>query len=64
MGFMRVTVEYSFWDYKRNGDIVKELQVEPIMQFTDKYQLQWKNRIQQMDQHRIQKEMLLNCPHH
>ena len=44
-------------------DIVKNLQIQPIMQFIDKYQLQWKNDIQWMDQYKILKAMLL-CHQH
>ena len=41
MRFMRATAGYTHWDHKRNYGIMKELQIQPIKQFIDKYQLQW-----------------------
>ena len=42
--FMRAMRGYTRWDHKRNNVIVKKLHLQPILQFIDNYQLQWKKK--------------------
>ncbi|KAJ4437102.1 hypothetical protein ANN_17237 [Periplaneta americana] len=59
---MRATAGYTRWDHK-NEDIMQELQIEPIMQFISKYQLQWKGHLERMDRCRIPKALFHYHPH-
>jgi hypothetical protein len=38
MKFMRRTAGYTKWDLKRNKEVLKELQVEPILDYICRYQ--------------------------
>ncbi|KAJ4448014.1 hypothetical protein ANN_10024 [Periplaneta americana] len=47
----------------QGGNIMQELQIEPIMQFISKYQLQWKDHLERMDRCRIPKALFHYHPH-
>ncbi|KAJ4450125.1 hypothetical protein ANN_01532 [Periplaneta americana] len=63
MRFMRATAGYTRWDHKKNEDLMQELQIEPIMQFISKYQLQWKGHLERMNRCRIPKALLHYHPY-
>ena len=48
MNFMRYTTGYIKWDYKRNGDVLKELNLEPVIIYMHEYQNKWMNRLRRM----------------
>jgi hypothetical protein len=41
MKFMRQTAGYTKWDLKRNEEVLKELKVEPILDYICRYQNNW-----------------------
>jgi hypothetical protein len=48
MGFMQRTAGYTRWDWKWNEDVMKELHIEPVLDYIQHYQKQWKNHLTQM----------------
>ena len=44
IGFV-ITVGYTHWDHKRNGEKIQELQMKPIIQHASKCELQRKDHI-------------------
>ena len=58
MRFMRAIAGHTCWDHKTNDDVIEVLQIQPIKQFIDKYQLHWKNHVQQTDRNGIPKARL------
>ncbi|KAJ4431469.1 hypothetical protein ANN_20067 [Periplaneta americana] len=63
MWFMRATAGYTRWDHKKNEDLMQELQIEPIMQFISKYQLQWEGHLERMNRCKIPKALLHYHPY-
>jgi hypothetical protein len=41
MKFMRRTAAYTEWALKRNEEVLKELKVEPILDYICRYQNNW-----------------------
>ena len=41
MRFMRHTAGYAKWDLKRNEDILRELHIEPVLDYIHQYQNNW-----------------------
>jgi hypothetical protein len=41
MKFMRRTAGYTKWDLKRNKEVLKELKVDPILDYICGYQNNW-----------------------
>jgi hypothetical protein len=42
MSFMQRTHGYTKWGLKRNEDVMKELHIEPVLDYIQHYQKQWK----------------------
>jgi hypothetical protein len=63
MKFLRKTAGFTLWDHKRNEEILKNLQVEPIFKFIQNYWANWKERIERMDSSRIPNNFLNYRPH-
>jgi hypothetical protein len=45
MKFMRQRTGYTKWDLKRNEEVLKELKVEPILDYIYRYQNNWKEHV-------------------
>ena len=45
MKFMRYTAGCTKWDHKRNEDVMKELQLEPVVNYIKHYQNTWINHM-------------------
>jgi len=45
MEFMRGTTGYTGLDYEKNLDVMKELNIQPIMEFIDNYRHNWKTHV-------------------
>jgi hypothetical protein len=41
MKFMRRTAGYTKWDLERNEEVLKELKMEPILDYICRYQSNW-----------------------
>jgi hypothetical protein len=61
MCFMR-TAGYTHWDHKRNEDILTELQMSQITEFTYQYRKNWKEHVERMSYDRIPKMILKYQP--
>jgi hypothetical protein len=53
--FLRRTAGYTHWDHKRNKDILTELQISQITEFTCQYSKNWKEHVDMMSSNRIPK---------
>jgi hypothetical protein len=42
----RQAAGYTKWDLKWNEDVMKELDIEPMFDYIQHYQKQWKNHLQ------------------
>jgi hypothetical protein len=58
MKFMRQTAGYTCMGHTRNTDIMKELYMEPIMNFLQTYKANWKCHVLSMAHSRIPFQML------
>jgi hypothetical protein len=58
MKFMRKTAGFTLRDHKRNEEILKNLEVEPISKFIQNYQANWKEHIERTDSSRIPNNLL------
>jgi hypothetical protein len=58
MKFMRKTAGLTLWDHNRNEEILKNLEVEPIVKFVLNYRANWKEHIERMDSSRISNNLL------
>jgi hypothetical protein len=56
--FMQRIGGYNKWDPKQNEDVMKELHIEPMLDYIQHYQKQWKNNLQRMNTMRIPKAIL------
>jgi hypothetical protein len=63
MKFTRKTAGLTLWDHKRNEQILKNLIIEPIFKFIQKYRANWKEHIERMDYNRILNNLLNYTPH-
>jgi hypothetical protein len=63
MKFLRKTAGFTFWDHKRNQELLKKLEVEPISKFIQNYRTNWKEHIERMDSGRIPNNLLNYRPH-
>jgi hypothetical protein len=57
---MQRTHGYIKWGLKRNEDVMKELHIEPVLDYIQHYQKQWKNHLQRMSTTQIPK-VILHC---
>ena len=57
----RPTTRYTRKDYI-NCDIMKELQIEPIIDFLQNYRQNWKSYVNRMPRSRLSYQILKNCP--
>jgi hypothetical protein len=55
MTFTRTTAKYIWSDYKRNGDILRELKTEPVTGKILKYKNNWILHVNRMQRDRIPK---------
>jgi hypothetical protein len=55
MRFLRRTAGYTRWGHKRNEDILTELQISQITEFTFQYRKNWKEHVNRMSSDRIPK---------
>jgi hypothetical protein len=62
MRFLRRTAGYTHWDHKRNDDILTELQISQITEFTCQYRKNWKEHVDRMSSNRIPKMILKYQP--
>ncbi|KAJ4451139.1 hypothetical protein ANN_02580 [Periplaneta americana] len=58
MRLMRRTAGYTRMDHIRNFDIVKELQIEPITEYLQKYRQNWRSHVIRMHRSRIPRQIL------
>jgi hypothetical protein len=56
------TAGYTGWDHKRNEDILTELQISQITEFTCQYRKNWKEYVDRMSSDRIPKMILKYQP--
>jgi hypothetical protein len=56
MKFMRRTAGYTLFDHKRSEDILKELQIEPVITHVQNYHTNWRNHVRRMERVRIPKQ--------
>jgi hypothetical protein len=62
MKFMRRTVGYTKWNLKKNEDALKELKVEPIVDYICRYQNNWREHANRMSTTRISKAIMYYQP--
>lgn len=58
MRFMRRTAGYTRMDHIKNFDIMKELQIEPITEYLQKYRQNWRSHVIRMPRSRIPRQIL------
>jgi hypothetical protein len=63
MKFMRKTAGFTILDHKRDKEILKTLEVEPVSKCIQNYRANWKDHIERMDSNRIPNKLLHNRPH-
>jgi hypothetical protein len=63
MKFMRKTAGLTLWNHKRNKEILKKFEVQPIFKFIQNYRANWKEHIERMDSSRIPNNLLNYTPH-
>jgi hypothetical protein len=49
------TAGYIKWDLKRNKEVLKELKVEPILDYICRYQNNWPEHVNRMSRTRVPK---------
>jgi hypothetical protein len=49
------TAGYIKWDLKRNEEVLKELKLEPILDYICRYQNSWREHVNRMSRTRIPK---------
>jgi hypothetical protein len=62
MKFMRRTAGYTKGDLKRNEEVLKELRVEPILDYICRYQNNWRGHVNRMSRTRIPKAIVYYQP--
>jgi hypothetical protein len=62
MKFMHRTAGYTKWDLKRNKEVLKELKVEPILDYICRYQNNWPEHVNRMSRTRIPKAVMYYQP--
>jgi hypothetical protein len=62
MKFMRRTAGYTKWDLKKNEGVLKELKVEPILDYTCRYQNNWREHVNRMSRTRTHKAIVYYQP--
>jgi hypothetical protein len=58
---MRLTAGCSLLEHRRNEDILKELNIDPIVCYIHQYRTQWKKHVERMDPERLPKQILSNA---
>jgi hypothetical protein len=62
MQFMRQTAGYTKWNLKKNEEVLKELKVEPILDYICIYQNNWREHVNRMSRTRIPKAIMYYQP--
>jgi hypothetical protein len=62
MKFMCRTAGYTRWGLKRNEEVLKELEVEPILDYICGYQNNWREHVNRMSRTRISKAIMYYQP--
>jgi hypothetical protein len=62
MTYKRQTAGYTKWDLKRNEEVLKELKVEPILDYICRYQNNWRKHVNRMSRTRIPKAIMYYQP--
>jgi hypothetical protein len=62
MKFMSQTAGCTKWDLKRNKEVLKELKVEPILDYICRYQNSWREHVNRMSRTRIAKAIMYYQP--
>jgi hypothetical protein len=60
MKFLRKTTGYTTMDHKQNEEIIRELQVSPIINKTQNYKTKWIQHVSRMDDERYPKKKCCN----
>jgi hypothetical protein len=58
MKVMRQTAGCAKYDLKRNKEVLKELKVEPILDYICRYQNDWREHVNRMSRTRISKAIM------
>jgi hypothetical protein len=53
MKYMRETAEYTWTDYKTNTEIIKELNITPVLDKIQEYRRNWLQRVNRMSYYRV-----------
>jgi hypothetical protein len=62
MQFMRRTAGYTLFDHKQSEDILKELQIEPVITHVQNYRTNWRKHVRRMERVRIPKQLTTYAP--
>jgi hypothetical protein len=62
MKFMRRTAGYTKWDVKRNEEVLKEVKVEPILDYICRYQNNRLAHVNRMSRTRVPKAIMYYQP--
>jgi len=60
MNVFRKTAGYTFFDHKRNEEILEELKVEPVDETPRRYKSNWLRHVTRMNNNRMP-QIMLNC---
>jgi hypothetical protein len=61
MNIMR-TAGYTLFDHKRSEDILKELEIEPVITHVQNYRTYWRNHVRRMERVRIPQQLTTYTP--
>jgi hypothetical protein len=56
--FLR-TAGYTKLDNKRNTEILRELKINSVLEYTDQYRNNWKQHVQRMDRSHMPRQMMI-----
>jgi hypothetical protein len=62
MRFIRRTAGDTKWDLKTNEEVLKELKVEPILDYICSYQNNWREHVNRMSRTRIPEAIMYYQP--
>jgi hypothetical protein len=57
MKFMRITAGYTLFDHERSEDILKELQIEPVITHVQNHRANWRNHVRRIERVIIPKQL-------
>jgi hypothetical protein len=58
MKFMRKTANYTWQDHKRNREIMKELETNPVLEKINNYKEKWIQHAHRMERSRLPRAIL------